>query len=191
MNYVFKKQLERLVYMLIPSAGKRSRRLKKKGFFAEMGENVHFQPRKLPADPKYIKLHNNIKVASDVTFITHDIIHSMFNDMADKECDVTFKSHLGCIEVMDNVFIGSGTIIMPDVRIGPNAIVAAGSVVTKDVPVGSVVAGIPAKVIGTFDDAMQKRALESKAVTDNGTCDREKRAGPEWEKFYLRRKDGQ
>ena len=189
MNYVFKKQLERLVYMLIPSAGKRSRRLKKKGYFAQMGENVHFQPRKLPADPKYIKLHNNIKVASDVTFITHDIIHSMFNDMENKECDVTFKSHLGCIEVMDNVFIGSGTIIMPDVRIGPNAIVAAGSVVTKDVPVGSVVAGIPAKVIGTFDDAMQKRAIESEAVVDNGTCDREKRAELEWEKFYLKRND--
>ena len=34
---------------------------------------------------------------------------------------------------MDNVFIGTGTIIMPNVKIGPNAIIAAGSVVTKDV----------------------------------------------------------
>lgn len=58
---------------------------------------------------------------------------------------------------MDNVFIGSNTSILSNVRIGPNAIVAAGSVVTKDVPPNSVVAGVPAKVIGTFDSYMEKR----------------------------------
>ena len=42
-------------------------------------------------------------------------------------------------------------------KIGPNAIVAAGSVVTKDVPEGSVVAGCPAKVIGRYEDVAKKR----------------------------------
>lgn len=104
-----------------------------------MGENVHFQPRKLPADPKFIKLHNNIAVASSVSFVTHDIIHKVFNNLPNQ--DARFQSHLGCIEIMDNVFIGSNTIIMPNVRIGPNAVVAAGCVVTKDVPEGVVVGG--------------------------------------------------
>jgi acetyltransferase-like isoleucine patch superfamily enzyme len=57
---------------------------------------------------------------------------------------------------MDNVFIGSGSVIMPNVRIGPNVIVAAGSIVTKDVPEVVIVAGIPAKVIGSFDDFYEK-----------------------------------
>lgn len=42
-------------------------------------------------------------------------------------------------------------------KIGPNSVVAAGSVVTKDVPPGTIVGGNPAKQIGNFDDLMQKR----------------------------------
>ena len=42
-------------------------------------------------------------------------------------------------------------------KIGPNAIVAAGSVVTKDVPEGTIVGGNPAKVIGKFEDFVIKR----------------------------------
>ena len=58
---------------------------------------------------------------------------------------------------MDNVFIGCNSTILNNVRIGPNAIIAAGSVVTKDVPPNSVVAGVPARVIATFDDYINKR----------------------------------
>lgn len=189
MRYVFKNQLDRLVYMLIPSAERRSARLKKRKFFAEIGENVHFQPRKLPADPKFIKLHNNIKVASDVTFVTHDIIHKLLNDIYPNE-DKSFKIHCGCIEIMDNVFIGSGTIIMPDVRIGSNVIVAAGSLITKDVPDGSVVAGIPARCIGKFDDIVAKRRLEKQDIGDYEVEDLESRVGTAWELFEAKRNQG-
>ena len=63
----------------------------------------------------------------------------------------------GCIEVLDNVFIGSNSTILSGVKIGPNAIIGAGSVVTKDVPENSVVAGVPAKVIGKFDEYIKMR----------------------------------
>lgn len=46
--------------------------------------------------------------------------------------------------------------ILPNVRIGPNVIIAAGSIITKDVPPNSVVGG-PAKVIGSFDEIAKKR----------------------------------
>ena len=53
--------------------------------------------------------------------------------------------------------IGENCTICQGVTIGEGALVAAGSVVTKDVPENSVVAGVPAKVIGKFDEYMNKR----------------------------------
>ena len=184
MNYFRKMMFLRLFYGMIPNAGKRSKMLKKHNYFYEMGENVHFQPRKLPADPKFIKIHNNVSVASDVQFITHDIIHNVLNGLEDAKDHPQCQSHLGCIEIMDNVFIGSGTKIMPNVKIGPNVIVAAGTIITKDVPEGVVVAGVPAKVIGSFDDVVTKRREESKAIN---TKDRLARVESEWEKFNSQR----
>jgi len=56
----------------------------------------------------------------------------------------------GPVVIGDNVWIGEKASIMPNVKIGNGAIVAANSVVTKDVPAYSIVAGIPAKVIKQF-----------------------------------------
>lgn len=55
------------------------------------------------------------------------------------------------ITIEDNVWIGGGVIILPGVRIGKNAVVGAGSVVTRDVPPNTVVAGNPARVIREID----------------------------------------
>ncbi len=51
------------------------------------------------------------------------------------------------VYVKDDVWIGRNCIIMPGVTVGESSIVAAGSVVTKDVPPFTIVAGVPAKVI--------------------------------------------
>lgn len=164
-----KKQLMRLRIALIFESQKRNRYMKKHKVFKEMGENVLFQPRIIPSDPELIKLHNNIVVGSNTTFVNHDFIHSVFNNYVG---EYRYGYNAGCIEIMDNVFIGTGSIIMPNVRIGPNAIVAAGSVVTKDVKENTIVAGVPAKVIGTFEDSLNKR------INNGGLTDEQL-----WEKF--------
>ena len=53
----------------------------------------------------------------------------------------------GKVRIEKNVWVGAGATILPGITIGENAVIAAGAVVTKDVPANTVVAGIPAKVI--------------------------------------------
>ena len=60
------------------------------------------------------------------------------------------------------MFVGSGTRIRYDTKIGSNVIIGTGSVVTKDIPDNSVAAGVPARVIGSFDDYVQKMLQREK-----------------------------
>jgi maltose O-acetyltransferase len=53
----------------------------------------------------------------------------------------------GRIAIEDGVWVGAGAIILPNVRVGQGAVIGAGSVVTRDVPAGAVVAGNPARAI--------------------------------------------
>ena len=62
----------------------------------------------------------------------------------------------GKVVIGDWVYIGTNAQIMPGVTIGNNVLVAAGSIVTKSIPSGFVVAGNPAKIIGTTDDYIKR-----------------------------------
>ena len=71
---------------------------------------------------------------------------------------------VGKVDIKDNVFVGHGAIVLPDVTIGPNAIIAAGAVVTRDVPENSIVAGVPARVIGSLNEHVKKLEAETKTL---------------------------
>lgn len=131
---------------------KRAEWLKKHKVFRNVGNNVSLQMRKVPLYPQLISFGNNIVVATGVTFLTHDAIHQVMNCGSDRR----INEKIGCIDIKDNCFIGSNSIIYNNVRIGPNVVIAAGAVVTKDVPPGTVW-GVPAKLIGTYDELMKKR----------------------------------
>lgn len=145
-------------YMLYFSSTKRAKYIKRHNIYGKVGENVRLPSGMIPLRAENIYLHNNIEVASGVHFIPHDAIHSVFNLIPGNK--VKYREHIGKIEVFDNVFIGAHAIILGPVKIGPNAIIGGGAVVTKDVPPGSVVGGVPAKVIGSFSSLMQKRLEE-------------------------------
>lgn len=83
---------------------------------------------------------------------------------------------------MDNCFIGSHAVILGGCRIGPNAIIAAGAVVTKDVPEGTIVGGNPARIIGSFYELAEKRRTDI-GVSIN-KLDREQKL---WEDFINKR----
>ena len=140
---------------------KRAALLRKWGVFHSYGEGGLYQPVNLPSEPKLVSIGNNVSIAADVRFITHDVIQSMLRDMNNPEYPMgKNRFYMGKIEVLDNCVIGAGSIILYNTKIGPNALVAAGSVVTKDVPEGAIVGGNPARVIGNLSDLAKKREIE-------------------------------
>ena len=139
--------LQTLRLYTILSCTNRTKYLKEKGVFGSIGENSSIMSRKVPLYAKLIKIGNNVRIASDVTFVTHDVSHVMLNDNPDLDGE-EFKEKIGCIKINDNVFVGAGTTILYGVEIGSNVIIGAGSLVNKDIPSNSVAAGVPAKVIG-------------------------------------------
>lgn len=92
-----------------------------------------------------------IEIGDNVT-ITHSTI--LAHDASTK--NVIGKSRVGKVVIGDNVFIGWGSIVLPNVHIGNNVIIGAGSVVTKDIPDNSVAVGNPCHVVSSYQDFKNK-----------------------------------
>ncbi len=132
---------------------RRAEYLKKEKYFNAQGEHCYFQPWNFGTEPFMISFGNNVHVASGVTFINHDITALMFRYM---DNNPSIEERKGFITIGDNVFIGSNSIILYDVNIGNNVIIGAGSVVNKSIPSGVIVAGVPCKIIGKFEDYKER-----------------------------------
>lgn len=158
----YREFLQKLWFQCLRNGFTRADYLRKHDILAEIGNNVYFYSRIMPADPKLLKIHNNVSIATNVRFVNHDRIDIVLTGMLGKK----YGKLYGCIEVMDNVFIGADCVILPGVRIGPNAVIGAGSIVTKDVLPGTIVGGSPAKKIGNFDELVDKRRKTVRPVTD-------------------------
>jgi acetyltransferase-like isoleucine patch superfamily enzyme len=90
---------------------------------------------------------NHVKIGDDCLIGTHvTVMDCDFHRVEDKSWDTTGEP----IVVEDRAWLGNRSIILKGVTIGHDAVVAAGSVVTHDVPPRTVVAGVPAKVVRTF-----------------------------------------
>lgn len=132
--------------------------LRRHGKLRSIGQNCSILPTTVFTDPAYVRLGNNVHFSS-YTLVGHDGSIAMLNRAYNVKLDA-----VGKIDIHDHVFIGLNAIILPNVTIGPNAIVAAGAVVTKDVAAGDIVAGIPAKPIGRVEDLVKKLQAQTQTL---------------------------
>lgn len=104
--------------------------------YLDMGENSTINEGVQINCRAKVKIGNNVHISSNVQIHTGKLILKQkprFHDEAP-------------IEIKNNVWIASSVVILAGVIIGENSVIAAGSVVTKDIPANSLAMGVPAKV---------------------------------------------
>lgn len=115
----------------------------------KIGKNCLINTRNWSSEPYLISIGNNVQVTGSVYFHTHGGSHVARNKYLEFD---TF----GKITIEDDVYIGTCSQIMPGVTIGKGALIAAGTVVTKSIPPGTVYGGNPAKYICSVKDYIDK-----------------------------------
>lgn len=99
--------------------------------------------------PEYVEIGDHVDIGPYVKILTHD--------SAPKCVEPVRKTSIKPVKIGNHVYIGAGAIILPGVAIEDNSIIAAGSVVTKNVESRTVVAGVPAKKIMTVKEYLKKK----------------------------------
>lgn len=112
------------------------------GRFTRIGKNVFINHGCSFLDLGGITIEDQVLIGPQVKLVTEN--HPL--DPATRKGLITKP-----ILIKRNAWIGAGATILPGVTVGENAVVAAGSVVTKDVAANTVVGGIPAKLIKNID----------------------------------------
>lgn len=97
-----------------------------------------------------------ITIGDDVTMSIHVTV--MAHDASTKK--TLGYTKIGQVHIGNHVFIGANTTILPGVTIGDHAVIGAGSVVTSDIPSGTVFAGVPARQICGVDEYVKRFQLQ-------------------------------
>ena len=98
-----------------------------------------------------VTIEDNVFIGHSVTFINDSYPRATTNGSLQTEADWKVERTV----IKKGASIGSGTTILANLTVGENAIVGAGSVVTKDVPANSIVAGSPAKILRYIDQTLE------------------------------------
>lgn len=113
-------------------------------FYTDFGKNIHIGQRVFINACCHFQDHGGIFIGDDCQ-IGHNVVFATLNHGLDpKDRKSTYPAP---IVLGRNVWIGANATILQGVKIGDNAVVAAGAVVTKEVEPNTIVGGIPARVI--------------------------------------------
>lgn len=126
--------------------------------FVSIGNSCNINYGVQVTDPAYVRIGNNV-ILSNCSLIGHDASVAMLGRAYGASLE-----GVGKIDIRDNVFVGWGAIVLPGVTIGPNAVVAAGAVVTSDVLPGTVVGGVPARQIGTTEELVKRLQVRTESL---------------------------
>lgn len=110
------------------------------GYNIEIGDNFFANFNFVVLDVGKVRIGNNVQIAPNVGLYTagHPLHPDSRNSGYEYGIDIT---------IGDNVWIGGSVCVMPGVTIGNNAVIGAGSVVTKDIPENAIAVGNPARVL--------------------------------------------
>lgn len=113
-------------------------------FYTDFGKNIHIGKNVFINSGCHFQDQGGIEIG-DGAFIGHNVVLATINH--DLYPENNRKNHYAPIKIGSHVWIGSNATILQNVSIGEWAVVAAGTVVTKNVPPFTVVGGVPAKTI--------------------------------------------
>lgn len=133
-----------------PSGAEYALFLQRWGGFVHVGRDCFIMREANITDPYLTYIGNNVML-SCCNIFCHDGSINMLSRGYNVKLD-----RVAPVKLLDNVFVGHGAIVLPGVTVGPNAIIAAGAVISKDVPPNTIVGGNPAGVIGKIDELVKK-----------------------------------
>jgi acetyltransferase-like isoleucine patch superfamily enzyme len=117
---------------------------------ADIGQGCRILVNTLGSEPYLVTIGDETLISGGVLFLTHDAGTWVFRREHPE------AARFGRITVGSRVFIGSNAILLPGVTVGDRSIIGAGAVVTRDVEPGTVVAGVPARVVSTVESYRQR-----------------------------------
>lgn len=131
--------------------------------------------------PSLIEIGDNVDMNHNFQILTHDWASGVFRNVFH---DIIPSS--GKVKIGNNIYFGTDVIVLKGVTIGDNCVIAAGSIITKDIPANSVAAGVPTKIICSLEEYYRKRkdaCLEEAFEYARSIVDRYKRM-PTIEDFH-------
>ena len=135
--------IRQVLSRVVPWSGLRVKLHRKRG--VKIGKGVHIGPMVTIDDvyPNFVTIEDNVSIAGQNFILTHNKPLKYHKNLS--------EAFLEPVTIKKNAWVAIGVIILPGVTIGEGAIVASGSVVTRDVPPNVMVGGIPAKIIREFE----------------------------------------
>jgi len=116
----------------------------------QIGDNVYFGHNACLDLKNRIQIGNDVTVSMNASIVTH-------LDVGEIALRQTYSPNSAPVVLEDNVYIGASVTILHGVTVGSGSVVAAGAVVTRDVPRNVVVGGVPARVIKNLDESEAAR----------------------------------